>query len=62
MPDDRPEPEKIDHRYFARFAQDAREMAERTNLTKSRDLYLTLAAEYDAKAIAAARGALADPD
>lgn len=57
MPNDRAKTEPVDHAYYAKFAQEARDMAGRTSLARSKDLYLMLAAEYDAKAAAVARTA-----
>jgi hypothetical protein len=46
--------EAVDHHYFAKHAEEAREMAGQTTVPRSRELHLMLAAEYDAKATSAA--------
>jgi len=47
-------PEKIDYHYFARRAAKAREMAQLATTSQARDIHNILAADYDARAAAAA--------
>jgi hypothetical protein len=50
-------PEPTDRQYYAKRAEDSREMAERAATPAARTIHLALAAEHDAKALEAITGA-----